>query len=131
MHTIYLVCAKVPHRGLAPETERAVMRVELFLLGVKKFELLQVTNLIGMSEELVVHSDITGQLYFQRTENVRVQELDADFCINRDGIKVEDPQGVFHLLQEEFVEICFGSRIIMRGTLRPEQVEVFTQKVCS
>ena len=105
------------------------MRVELFLLGEKQFEVIQITNLIGMNKDLVVHSDTTGQIFWQLTANVRVQELDQDFCINRDGVKVEDPEGVYQLLEEEFVEVCFGSRIILRGTLRPERVEAFVQKV--
>jgi len=91
-----------------------MIRVQLVLTG-EDGEERKISNLMGVTEEILVHSDPAGTIFFALTERVRVIG---------EGIDPEDPNAIFGLLKRKDVEVFFINRKIFHDpTWRAEMVE--------
>jgi len=96
-----------------------MIKVQLVLTG-EEGEERKISNLMGITEELVVHSDPTGTIFFALTERVRVMGK---------GINPKDPNAIFELLKRKDVEVFFINRKIFHNpTWGTEMVERLTEE---
>jgi len=86
------------------KNENKMEKVELLLLSQDStIEPYKVSNLIGITAELVLHSIPSGETYFAATENVRV---------SGEGWDVKNPDEIFRMLKRIDVEVYFIDKMI-------------------
>lgn len=90
------------------------MNIELVLIG--EDEPFQITNLLGVSSKIVVHSADDGEMKFANTERLRVKG------------KEQDAKLIKSLLKRKDVDVYVGETFIFH---RPDWNRDFVNRMCT